>query len=114
VRLISVYTDSTIRAILNWNRQIFNNTFLITLDAGASGINSLRVLAAFSVTACTMVKYVRNGTWSMDLGLVLASPLIFSTDRLVALYYYILFSAMSYNKGYRCLYSLTIHCESAD
>jgi hypothetical protein len=48
----------------------------------------------------------------MDLAsLVLARPLIFSTDTLVVLYYYILFSAMNYNKGYRCLYSLTIHCE---
>ncbi|XGB40741.1 MAG: transposase [Cyanobacteria bacterium LVE1205-1] len=30
------------------------------------------------------------------------------TDTLVALYYYILFSAMSDNRGDRCLYSLTI------
>ena len=31
------------------------------------------------------------------------------TDQLVALYYYILFSAMNYNKGDRWVYSLTIH-----
>ena len=31
------------------------------------------------------------------------------TDQLVTLYYYILFSAMNYNKGDRWVYSLTIH-----